>query len=659
MNGYYTFKVILIYIAIDFVNLVPLAMPNIYLLGRIPVKLNPNILIFTLQLSKFICSLPSSTHLSPPTHQNIAHLILDQRSPSQAIDTFRWASKLPNFTHSLSTYRALIHKLCTFRCFDNIHQLLDEIPVSVGSPPSEDIFVTLVRGLGRARRIRDVIKVVDLVCRFGVVPSLKIYNSILDVLVKVDIDIARGFFRKKMMECGVQGDDYTFGTLMKGLCLTNRIGDGFKLLQIMKTRGLTPNTVIYNTLLHALCKNGKVGRARSLMSEIVEPNDVTFNLMISAYCKEENLVQAQVLLEKSLSLGYAPDVVTATKVIELLRNVGRAHEAAEVVDRIERNGGVLDVVAYNTLIKGFCSLGKPKIGLHFKKDMEIRGFLPNVDTYNVLISGFCEINLFDAAFDLFNEMKIVAVNYNFVTFDTFIRGLCSKGHLEAGFKILELMEEYIGSSGGCISPYNSIIYGLYRENRCTDTLDFINEKMVKMFPRAVDRTLRILGSCEEGDIENVKEIYNQMLCEGGTPNALVYSSLIRVFCEHELVREAFELMNEMIRHGYFPVTSTYNVVVRGFCRQGKTASARNLVEEMEARGCALDEGTYNPLILAYFCKGNLKKTLEILYQMVGKGIRPEYWTWNTMIYHLNQEPVWQDSMNMSQVDNRIQRILET
>ncbi|XP_039158891.1 bidirectional sugar transporter SWEET4 [Eucalyptus grandis] len=36
------------------------------------------------------------------------------------------------------------------------------------------------------------------------------------------------------------------------------ITKGFKLLQVMKSGVLKPNTVIYNTLLHALCKNGKV-----------------------------------------------------------------------------------------------------------------------------------------------------------------------------------------------------------------------------------------------------------------------------------------------------------------------------------------------------------------------------------------------------------------
>lgn len=129
-----------------------------------------------------------------PTHQQISHLILEQRSPHQALQTFKWASKLPNFIHNQSTYRSLIHKLCSFREFETANNLLDEMRRSIGSPPSDDIFVTIIRWLGRARRIKELIKVLDWVSRFERNPTLKIYNSILDVLVKEDIDLAREFF---------------------------------------------------------------------------------------------------------------------------------------------------------------------------------------------------------------------------------------------------------------------------------------------------------------------------------------------------------------------------------------------------------------------------------------------------------------------------------
>ncbi|KAF5186528.1 Pentatricopeptide repeat-containing protein [Thalictrum thalictroides] len=71
------------------------------------------------------------------------------------------------------------------------------MPTSIGEPPEEDIFVTIVRGLGRTRMNRKAVKVLDLVSHFNKDPSLEICKSILDVLVKENIDLARDIYRKK------------------------------------------------------------------------------------------------------------------------------------------------------------------------------------------------------------------------------------------------------------------------------------------------------------------------------------------------------------------------------------------------------------------------------------------------------------------------------
>ncbi|XP_061996009.1 pentatricopeptide repeat-containing protein At2g17525, mitochondrial [Rosa rugosa] len=595
--------------------------------------------------------------IAVPSHNHISHLLLEQKSATQVLDTFQWASKLPSFTHSPSTYRALIHKLCTFRRFDIAHQLLDEMPHSIGLPPDDHIFVTLIHGLGRAHLVKQVIKVLDLVRKYNQRPSLKIFNSILDVLVKEDIDIAREFYRKKMVASGVKGDDYTFGILMKGLCLTNRIGDGFKLLQAIKSRGVAPNTVVYNTLLHALCRNGKVGRARSLMNEMEHPNDVTFNILISGYCGEENLVQALVMLEKCFGLGYVPDVVTTTKVLEILCNDGRVTEAVRVIERVESNGGLVDVVAYNTLIKGYCRLGKAKLGLRILKEIERKGCLPNVDTYNVLISGFCESGMLDKALDLFNDMKTDGINWNFATYDTLIRGLCSGGRTEDGLKILDLMNESKDGCRGRIGPFNSVLYGMYKEKRLDEALEFL-ANMGKLFPRAVDRSFRILGFCEEGATENAKKVYDQMTVERAVPCVLIYDYLIHRFCQQGCVRQAFELMNEMITHCYFPVSSTFNVLINGFCEQGKVGSALKLLNEMIGRGCLPDIESYSHLVGALCQKGDFQKALKLVLQMVGKGITPDYFTWNSLLLCSSRETVWLNSKSMFYVNNQLRCIIE-
>ncbi|XP_050230425.1 pentatricopeptide repeat-containing protein At2g17525, mitochondrial [Mercurialis annua] len=592
----------------------------------------------------------SSSSLYVPSHEHIAHLILDQNSAPKALQTFTWASNLPNFTHSQSTYQALIQKLSSFRRFDIVYQVLDEMPHSIGSPPDEPIFLTIIRGLGRARMIPDVIKVLDLIAKFGKTPSLKIFNSILDVLVKVDIDLAREFYRKKMMKSGAQGDDYTFGILMKGLCSTNRIGDGFKLLQVMKCGGMKPNAVVYNTLLHALCKNGKIGRARSLMDEIEQPNDVTFNVLISGYCKEDNLVQALVMLEKSFSAGFVPDIVAVTKVVEILCNAGRTMEAVEILERIESKGGVVDVVAYNTLLKGFCRLGKTKVAVRFLNEMERKGCLPNVDTYNTLISGFCDSGMFVSALDMFNDMKSDGIRWTFDTYDTLIKGLFSGGRIEEGFKILELMEESKGGSNGRISPYNSVLYGLYKKNMWDEALEFLM-KMENLFPRAVNRSLSILSFCEKGDIENAKAVFDQMTNEGGIPSVIVYDCLIHGFCQKGSLLEAFELTNEMIGRGYFPVALLFNSLINGLCWQGKGESALKVLDEMVEQGCIPDGESYSVVIDTLCKKGNLQKSVRVLHQMIEKGIIPDSMTWNSLLICLT---VWSEFKNVFHVNKLLE-----
>lgn len=603
-------------------------------------------LLLNLQLKPISSSSPlsslSSSNIAPPTQENIASLIREQKSTSEALQTFRWASNLPGFKHSHSTYRALTHKLCTFRRFDTVKEVLDEMPTSIGSSPNEDIFVTIIRGLGRAGMIRQVIKVPDMVLRFGGEVSLKIFNSILNVLVKENIDIAREFYRKKMMPSGVEGDDYTFGILMKGLCLTNRISEGFKLLQTMKSRGITPNTVIYNTLLHALCKNGKVGRGRSLMNEMEKPNDVTFNILISGYCAEGNLVQALVLLEKCFNLGFVPDVVTVTKVLQLLCNVGRVKEATEVFERVETKGGTVDVLAYNTLIEGYCKSGNVKVGRFILKDMESKGSLPNADTYNKLIFGYCELGMFDSAVDLFNEMKMDGLNRNFSTYDILIKGLCSGGRVEDGLKILEVMEESKGGSDDQISPYNNIIYGLYKEHRSDEALEFLTN-MEKLFPRAVDRSLSIISFCKEGEIDDAKKVYDQMVEGGGIPSVLVFHSLIKGFCQNGFLIEAIELMNCMISEGYSPNASTFNGLIKQFCEQGKVRSALSFIEDIIGRGCLPNTESYSPVVV-WLCKEkDLQKALGIVLQMVEKGIIPDYSIWNSLLLCLIQDRVWSEN----------------
>ncbi|PKA55048.1 Pentatricopeptide repeat-containing protein [Apostasia shenzhenica] len=579
------------------------------------------------------------TVVSPST-EDVAELILRQKSAVLALRTFRWALRLPSFNPSPAVYRAIIRSLLSFRRLDAALEVLSDLP----SPPDDAILVTLFRSLGHGRMTRRALQLLDeLPSRFNLPsrPSVKVLNTVLDILVKENIDVARDFFRKKMSG---QGDEYTFGILMKGLCRCNRIAEGFKLLTLMKSSDLKPNPVIYNTLIHSLCRNGKVGRARNLMSEMENPSDVTFNILIAAYCGEGDLVQALVMLEKSFDFGFVPDTIAVTKIVDVLCNHGRAMEAVEVLERVERRGGAVDSVAYNTLIKGFCAMGKPEIGKKAMREMERKGCLPNLQTYNVLISGLCNSEKIDSAMDLFREMEMDGIAPDFATFDTMVLGFCSAGRVGDGLKLLDLMEELKEfSDHKKISPYDSILYGYYMEGRIEEAKEFLHERMASFFPRAAERSLRILRFCCEAKIKEALLVYEEMVVEGSSPCALVYVSLIERLSEEGEVRKAFDIMNVMMERGFIPVASTFNALINGFCRGGRFRGALKLVEEMERRKCWPDVGSYRPLVCGFCENGEFEKACCLLAQMVRRGVIPDYGIWKCL---LQSDSMWKKSQEV-------------
>ncbi|KAF3789081.1 Pentatricopeptide repeat-containing protein [Nymphaea thermarum] len=516
---------------------------------------------FLLPLLQF-SSIPISPS-PPPTNQDVAQLILDQKSASQALHTFRWASRIPTFLHNQTTYKAIIHKLCLLRQFEAAGRLLSEIPDVLNSPPDEEIFVRMIRDYGQFKMSQEAIKVLDLVVQFSIRPSLKICNSILNVLVKDDIDLAREFFRNRMVKCGVLPDEYTFGILMKGLCVTNRIGDGFKLLQFMKNNGFEPNTVIYNTLIYALCKNGKVGRGRSLLREMAEPSDVTFNILISAYCRDGDPVQAMVLFGNSLSHGFVPDVITVTKLVECFCDNGRVREAVEVLQRAEEKGVVVDTVTYNTLINGFCRNGEVEFAEGYLKEMALKGCLPNLSTFNLLIEGYCKAQKLDMALDLFHDMRTEGTMPNWCTYDKLVRGLCEGGRIEKALEVLNLMEENKGVGENQKNVYNTFMYGLYKENRIEEAHKFLH-RMKAWSPRVVDQTLRILKLCRERKTGEAKNILDQMLGEGDMPCVIAYSCLVDGFCREGNLRKAFGMRAMDFVYSLMAVMADFDLRIGGF-----------------------------------------------------------------------------------------------
>ena len=108
-----------------------------------------------------------------------------------------------------------------------------------------------------------------------------------------------------------------------------------------------------------------------------------------------------------------------------------------MVDSMGSKGFSPDVVTFNTLINGYCTVGRVGDGLELFCEMGRRGIVANAITYRTLIHGFCQVGNINGALDIFQEMISSGVNPDTITIRNMLTSLWSKEELKRAVAMLE------------------------------------------------------------------------------------------------------------------------------------------------------------------------------------------------------------------------------
>ncbi|CAD5190504.1 unnamed protein product [Musa acuminata subsp. malaccensis] len=239
----------------------------------------------------------------------------------------------------------------------------------------------------------------------------------------------------------------TFASIFSSFCATGRPDDALAAFDTMNLHGVPRDTAALNSLLSAVCREGRVATARlfcdgsrssvapdadsfAILLEGCE-NDVdhrsareVFDDMIATVGWDPANVQAYdsflTILVRSGSYGFAealrffekmkqkrcfPGMKFFRDAIEVLVKKKDAHEAMNIWEELMgRNGCFADTPMYNSMIALQCDLNQIDVALRFFDEMIIYGAFPDSQTYNVLIQFLLKGKKLREAASLFNEM---------------------------------------------------------------------------------------------------------------------------------------------------------------------------------------------------------------------------------------------------------------
>ncbi|XP_047068860.1 pentatricopeptide repeat-containing protein At3g18020-like [Lolium rigidum] len=544
------------------------------LLRRLLRARTPLLTLRLLQAAPFVPSLPNYNRLlallssaAAPWLLLLAHrLFLRMRVPPDA----------GSYAALLSGYACAADPAAAQKLLDEMHHW--------GLAPSSLARTYLVKAFLRSRDVDAAMNLVD----NQLWPSMERFhdedqglkNAAFANLVQCLCD--EGFFHlvfriaeeMPQRRCCIP-DEFSYAQMIDSLCRAGQHHGASRIVYIMGKRGLCPSTVSYNCIVHGLCTSKKPGgrlRAYQLVMEGVHfgyrPREVTFKVLVEELCREKELPKAKDVLELMLQpqTGHdKPDEETRTRLYNMflgaLRAVDNPSEQLSVLVSMLQGECRPDVITMNTVVHGFCKVGRAQEARKIVDDMINGKFCaPDVVTFTTLISGYLDAG----------------------------------EHAEALHVLHTLMPRRRCAPN--VVTYNSVLKGLFCLGLVDEAIQLIDEmKSNNVAADSVTHTLVIKGLCGAGQLEKAKAFWDNVVWPSGIHDGYVYSAIFRGLCKLGKLEQACDFLYELVDCGVYPGVVCYNILIDTACKQGSKKLVYQVVKEMRRNGLSPDAVTWRIL----------------------------------------------------------------
>lgn len=500
----------------------------------------------------FLLNLDGSIRSSIGIPHLVVRVLQNQENPLFSLKFYIWASSTnQSITSNRSIRSALSNILFKKGPVILSIDLLRDVN-QAGCQITEELFCILIGSwgkLGLAKYCNDVFSQMSFL---GLKPSTRLYNALIDALVKSNsLDQAYLKFHqmpgdscfpdrftynilihglskvgivdealrlmKQMESSGYLPNVFTYTILIDGFCNANKVGEAFQVLDTMRKRKIPPTGATYRTLVHGAFRCTESHEAYKLLVSFVDGDPVLHvDVCCTAlYClsKSGMAAEANEFLRKLRKRGYFPDNSTFNTVMTGLVRDSNVGETCNVMDDFVAGGGKPGFNIYIGLIAKLCKEGWENDTDRYLKQMMSEGLVQNVVSFNMLIDCFVKAKMMNRASNVFKEMVKSGVNPNLVTFNTLISGYC---------KIKE--------------------------------------------------------------ISRARELLKMLLECGLVPDVITFSSVIDGLCRAHQIEDAFNCFTEMVEWGVPPNNVTYNTLARALYACGEICKATKLFKKTRSDG---------------------------------------------------------------------------
>ncbi|RHN74266.1 putative tetratricopeptide-like helical domain-containing protein [Medicago truncatula] len=340
---------------------------------------------------------------------------------------FKWVSKTNNYTPSCEVYNEIINILGKMKCFEELHQVLDEMSQRKEFI-NEETFCILIRRFVAAHKLEEAINIFYRREEFGLDNELdsKAFRTLLMWMCRYKhIEEAETLFHRNLNKFRFCRDIKTWNVILNGWCVLGNTHEAKRLWKDIIAYKCKPDIFTYATFIKAMTKKGKLGTALKLFNGMWKrrvkripealqvfhdmkerdclPNVATYNSLIKHLFKIRRMEKVYELVEdmERRSGDCLPNGVTYSY---LLQSLKAPEEVPAVLERMERNGCAMSDDICNLILRLYMKWDDLD-GLRKTWDeMERNGLGPDRRSYTIMIHGHYENGRTKDAMRYFQEM---------------------------------------------------------------------------------------------------------------------------------------------------------------------------------------------------------------------------------------------------------------
>lgn len=316
-------------------------------------------------------------------------LIVDVASRLKSIgvawDFLNWASTQEGHEHGDEIFAKVIGRLGRQRAISCAWHLLERM--SQRSMEVNYAFSIFIHRLRRAKMVDEVVKAMNGMKYLTVVPTVPLYTSALQFLLKANSPDKAKRLYNQMVQDNLLPDKKLYELIAIGFGRAGKLDDALITLQGMQRQGYIPDVSIYTTLMGCFSRVGQLDDGRKLYLEMIRnsrlPEVFTYHELACALHGDSTMELVDKFLEVLETKGSDLRIHTYNNLLQYLFNVGKHDEAKEVFHRIP---------------------GNKQVGKGFEK--QLRKCRRTLDTYKVCIFGICKGGHLAYALEIFNAMLV-------------------------------------------------------------------------------------------------------------------------------------------------------------------------------------------------------------------------------------------------------------